>query len=401
MTRKIFISCGEFSGEQHALSLVKALKAKDQDIKIYAFASKLLKDEGVELIADYKDYSFSGFTEVFKNLAKVFAVKDLIIKKLLEIKPDIVILVDYGGFNLELAKSIHESFAAVQLARPRIIEFIAPQIWASRPWRINKIKSYVDKVLCTLPFEEKIYQAKNIPVKFVGNPVLASLQAKATKEELYRELDLKPKSPNEILIGVFPGSRKAEIKYIYPLMQEAALELTKQTDRNFRFLLAKAPNLDQDIFSKCSSRKIDQDLITILDPENIPNLNHKLLSAADGLWLCSGTVTLEAAFFETPYFLSYKSTYVNYCLYLLLRITSMAGLANIIAGKYMVKEFIQFNASPKNFVNETRAWLTSTGFSDYYYKIKNDLKEFNNSLTVEDSFGIAAKEILGAFKVEP
>lgn len=394
MVKTIFISCGELSGEQHALELVKAIKKRNADVKIYAFGSTLLQDEGVELIADYKNYSFSGLSEVIKNLGKIMKVKNLILKKLVEIQPEAVVLIDYGGFNLELAKNIHHRFSRKKINRPRILEFIAPQIWASRPWRINKIKKYIDKVLCTLPFEEKIYRAKNISVKFVGNPVLASLQAKTTKEELYQELNINTSPADEILIGLFPGSRISEIKYMYPLMQNAALELSKTSNRKLRFLLAKAPNLNKNIFTEFSSQKADTNLITILDPKNIPNLNHKVLSAADCLWLCSGTVTLEAAFYETPYFLSYKSTNINYFLYLMLRITSMAGLANIISGKYIVKEFLQYQANVGNFVNETKSWLTSTGFSDYYYKIKKDLNEFNKSLAAENTFELTAKQIL-------
>ncbi len=399
MAKKIFISCGELSGEQHAANLAEALKDLDSHTDIYAMGSKLLEKAGAKLLIDYRDYSFSGFTEVIQNLSQILKLKDSIIEKLLKIKPDVVILVDYAGFNLELAKGIHEKFAKAGIQRPRIIEFIAPQIWASRPWRINKIKKYIDKVLCTLPFEEKIYQGKNIPVQFVGNPVAASLRVKYDKASLYEELNINADYKNEILIGLFPGSRKSEIQYMYPLMQKAALELNERNPlRNFRFLIARAPNLNEKVFENFSlandSQEDINDLITIIDPESTSSLNHKLLSTADCLWLCSGTVTLEAALYEVPYFLAYKSTFINYIFYLIFRITKMAGLANIISGKYMVKEFLQYDASVDNFVNETENWLSGDGYSNYYYLIKENLHKLRKELQARDTFYLVAQEVL-------
>lgn len=391
MTKKIFISCGEFSGEQHAANLTKSLLKQNPNLEIYAFGSSLLAANGAKVIVDYKDYSFSGITEVIKNLSKIFEAQKLITEKLLEIKPDIVVLVDYGGFNLKLAKNIHQEFKRLNIPRPKIFEFIAPQIWASRPWRINKIKSSVDMVLCTLPFEEKLYQNAGIPVKYVGNPVAASIEANIDKSTIYRELGIRANPQEEILIGVFPGSRKSEIQYMYPMMQKAANKLmVLNPNKRFRFLLAKAPNLPYSVFENYDLKFNN---IELIDPKQISNLNHKLLSASDCLWLCSGTVTLEAALLGTPYFLAYRSNILNYILYLIFRITKMAGLANIISGKYLVKEFLQYDATIDNFVNETQSWLSSEGFSDYYHQIKNDLVEFKKSLLVEDTFDLVAEEI--------
>ncbi len=384
MPKTVFISCGELSGEIHASNLIKEIKLQNTDYHIKAFGSKLIKEQGIELVEDYKDYSFSGFSEILPNLGKILKLKSDLAKQILEFNPDLVLLVDYGGFHTQLAKELK-----AKKYQGKIIQFIAPQIWASRPWRINNIKRYFDKVFCTLPFEEEIYLKNKIPVSYVGNPVFASLTERKTKA------DLKI-SEDEILFGVFPGSRKPEIQYMLPIMLESAQILkAKYPQQNFRFLLAKAPNLDIEILNKYGFNK--QNDIELLKTD-YANPNHALLSAADCLWLCSGTVTLEAAFYGTPYFLSYRSSLLNYSLYLILRTIKKAGLANIISGKNLVKEFLQYDANVKNFVGESSNWLTQKGFSDYFNLQKQALNEFSQSFATFPSYKIVASEIAKELK---
>lgn len=385
MTKKIFISCGELSGEIHAANLIKELKLSSNNYEIKAFGSELIKNENIELLENYSSYSFSGLSEVAKNLDKIFELKKSLSQKILDFNPDLVLLVDYGGFHIELAKTLKEKGF-----EGKVFQFIAPQIWASRPWRINKLKKYLDKVLCTLEFEEKLYLDKNIPVKYVGNPVFSSLSQRTTKEELGLAAE-------DIIVGVFPGSRKAEVKTMLPIMLEAARKLKgKFPQKKLKFLLAKAPSLSKELFDELGFDK--QDDIEFFETKS-SNPNHALLSAADCLWLCSGTVTLEAAFYTTPYFLSYKSTWLNYSLYLMLRTIKKAGLANIIAGKDLVKEFIQADATVENFIEESSSWFESDGFSDYYYKIENDLKDFSQKFAQYPSYKLASAEIEKEFKI--
>lgn len=419
---KIFISCGELSGESHASRLVIELLKQDPTLDIKALGSDILKELGVKLIEDYRNYSFSGFTEVVQNLPQILGLKKRIVTALQEWQPDIVLLVDYGGFNLQLAKSIKQEFKNP----PQIIEYIAPQVWASRPWRIKQIAKCVDKVLCTLPFEEKLYQDAGINHTYVGNPVIGSLTRAIPKEDFlvqfkqvqYRKGLLAPGSrlsdagafagsqepgaKNSILIGLFPGSRKAEIKYMLPIMIEASNQLVKRhPELDFKFVLARAPNIKRSLLKKyglyskleiAKGKKPHQ--IEILDADDMLAANHKLLSAADALWLCSGTVTLEAALYTTPYFLAYKSTLVNYLFYLSFRTIKIAGLANIIAEKNICKEFLQYDANVTNFLAETEAWLGKEDFSDYYYKIKSDFSDLKDSLSNFNSAKLAADEVL-------
>jgi lipid-A-disaccharide synthase len=394
MKPKIFISCGELSGENHVIGLIRELNSSKKDLEIKAFASEQVAKEGIELLEDYQNYSFSGISEVISNIKTILDLQKRLLDKLRIYKPDLVLLVDYGGFNLELAKRIRQ---CPELKQTKIIEFIAPQIWASRPWRINKIKKNIDKVLCTLAFEEEIYQKENIAVRYVGNPVYNSLAPASTKEELYKEINLDSKlGHREVLIGIFPGSRKSEINEMLPRMLKAAKELSEEMPSiKFRFIVSQAKNIKKESFTKLGIDKYT-DLISILDA-SIQNSNHKLLSAADALWLCSGTVTLEAALYGTPYFLAYRSNFFNYLIYLIFRIGSMAGLANIIQGRYIVKEFLQYQANTKNFKFETKLWLrkdSPSAFTGYYYEIENNLKRLKNDLSKHNTYKLVSEEIL-------
>ena len=384
MPKKIFISCGELSGEMHARNLIKELK--NQDYKIKAFGSDLIAQEGIELVEDYRDYSFSGLTELVANLTTIFSLKDRIVKAIMDFNPDLVVFVDYGGFHHQVAKSLKQKGF-----KTKLMQFIAPQVWASRPWRIKNIKKYIDKVLCTLPFEEKLYQKNDIDVKYVGNPVFSSLSARSTKADLGLNED-------ELLFGVFPGSRKSEIQYMLPIMLESAKLLkAKLPNRKLRFLLAKAPSISVETLNKYGFDEQNDIELLEIDSENP---NHALLSAADCLWLCSGTVTLEAAFYGTPYFLSYKSNWINYRLYLILRTIKKAGLANIISGQDLVKEFIQDDAHVGNFVAESMSWLDQDGFSHYYEMMQEALNNFSQNFSQLPSYKLVCEEINKELKQE-
>ena len=382
-TPKVFISCGEFSGEAHASRVVDELKKINPEIQFYAFGSRALEGRGVKILFDYRKYSFSGLTEVVKNLSAILKLKQKISNSILELNPDLVLLVDYSGFNLELARTLKES----GFKKP-IYEYIAPQLWASRPWRIKKIKKNIDKVLCTLPFEQAIYQQAQIPYRYVGNPVAISLQAPASKQDFAKS--------DEILIGLFPGSRKSEIQYMLPLMLKSAQTLIlKHPEKKIKFIIAKAENLSQEIFYKFGYKQESE--IQIIDGSK--SNNHKLLSGADLLWLCSGTVTLEAALYGTPHFLAYKSNFINYICYLFFRTTTKAGLANIINQKDLVKEFLQYSATERNFIQETENFLSTNPleiFSAYYHQQKSLLNEFKKSLTGLNTAKLVAEEIIDA-----
>lgn len=405
---KIFISCGELSGELHASKLVAEIIKNYPDAKIYAFGSSILKELGVKIIEDYRNFSFSGISQVLLNLRKIFSIQKKLLRSIFTLAPDYVILIDYGAFNLSLAGALKSKYkklnqiSANKFKQPKIYQYIAPQVWASRPWRINQIKKNIDKVFCTLPFEEDLYVMHDVPVKYVGNPVLGSLAKPINKEEFYSALRLKA-SPDECLIGIYPGSRVSEVQALLPLYLETIAQLRgRNPQKNFRFIISRAVTIHEKYFTDLGFVRENGILqygdIRVLEPTEMLNANHKLMSAADALWLCSGTATLEAAFYTTPYFLAYKSNWFNYGLYLLFRTIDKAGLANIISARNMVREFLQYDANIENFVKETEAWFDQNGnYSDYYELIKSDLSGLRKSFAKYDSASLVAQEILGSF----
>lgn len=416
---KIFIICGELSGETHIAKVAYELYKINPKIEIRAMGSEILKELGAEVIVDYKNYNFSGLTEVVLNILKILQLKERIVKEIIRFEPDVLVLVDYAGFNLEIAKSIKEKYLKRKksknpLKEIKILEFIAPQLWASRPYRIEKIKKFIDKVLCTLPFEESIYLKSGIPVRYVGNPVMKSLSEALPKDKLLLELDKISRFSRsieasykkaEILIGIFPGSRIFEIKYLLPEYVKAIEELQRLSLKpnhpySYKFVLVRASTIRHGLLRKFGlSRKLEKELVQVISSKELPNANHKVLSGADILWLCSGTVTLEAALYGTPYFLTYKGNWINYQIYKALKIIDMAGLANIISGKYIVKEFLQKESNHKNFLKETLAFLdlnpnSENCFSDYYYKVMSNFTNLKEILSELDTSKIVAEEIM-------
>ncbi len=396
---KLFILTGELSGETHAARVLGELIKQDPKIKVKAMGSKYLEAFGAEIVVDYRDYTVSGFTEVLLNLGKIFKLKGLIEQEILNFKPDVLLLVDYAGFNLSIAETVR-----AKLPETKIIEYIAPQVWASRPWRINRIKKNVDKVLCTLPFEEALYKKSNIPVRFVGNPVACSMTPRIDKTNLASIINQNGKNFNlndSQLIGLFPGSRKSEIKEMLPVMLKAAKKLRKTSNSNFKFVLAQAPSIDTKLLLENGLEEaLEEGYVEILKSSLDETNNHKLLGASDILWLCSGTVTLEAAMYGTPYLLAYKGDWLSYQLYKFFKIIDMAGLANIIAGEYIVPEFLQHEATAENFIKQTLKWIkndtSKITYTEDYDSIKKKLLGIKEKLTEHDTPKLVAEEIFAA-----
>jgi|688.fasta_scaffold00848_45 lipid-A-disaccharide synthase len=394
----IFAICGEFSGESHLARVVSKLKEFSADIQITGMGSSLTEKAGMENFIDYKDYSFAGVVDVILNLTKIFKLKKIILEKIIALKPDIVLMVDYAGFNMQIAKGIRAAqLEDSSLQNIKLVQYIAPQLWASRPHRIKNIKKNIDLVLYTLPFEKEIYESVQQPATYVGNPVLESLieeSATECKAEIIDYLNLhedhKASENAEIevplhapqIIGIFPGSRGFEVSYTLPLFIETA-KILRFSYPHLKFIIARAPTISAEKLIRYGLKKDVGQFIKVIDSESILNANQKLLKAADYLWLCSGTVTLEAALYEKPYFLTYKANPINFTLYKILRIIDMAGLANIIAGKFIIKEFLQKDARTENFLEETLMTLENDKYRDDLIKefkiVKEKLGDYKSS----------------------
>ncbi len=369
--RKIFIVTGEASGDMHAASLLSELYKiipKDQLI-VKAIGGSYLQSAGADIFFNSKYLGSMGLTEVISKLSLYLNLERELLFQLSTFRPDVLVLVDFPGFNLRVAKKVKEL-----LPETKIVYYMPPQVWAWNQSRTKILAKYCDLVLCGLPFEEEFHRKRGVNAIYAGSPILHELE-KFDREKIRNEFGIKN---GEMLIGLFPGSRKSEIHFMLPVLLEAS-KLLEKTFPNIKFLIAKAQTVD-----------FGAGNIKILPAGN----NHKLLCASDILWLTSGTVTLEAALYETPMILGYRGNYINYLLYLLLKRINMIGLPNIIYGEKIVPELLQNDATPENYFQTTKVWLQNPPSLE---KVKDLLKKVKEKITDKNASQEAALKIKNEF----
>ncbi len=322
MAKKVFIITGEYSGESHATGVVREILKLDPEIQIEGVGGKLLESAGVKLFCDHSKMGKAGISP--KIIMEHFSLGKKIVNYLKnEYKPDIVLLVDYGAFNLAISKHLKS-------AGFKVFYFIPPQVWASRKWRLKTIKKNIDKVFTIFPFESEMYEKEGINSVFVGHPLVKEMPEKANKEEFFSKygLDL-----NKKLISVFPGSRVFEIKFLLDVFV-GAVKILEKKNPNVQFVFSHAPNLKDDVF-----------LNKLADYKVIKGDNRALLSVSDALILASGTVALEASLYKIPMVIAYKAPFLFYLIYLIVRSIKKACLVNIITNKDVVEEFLMYDAT--------------------------------------------------------
>lgn len=325
--KQILIICGEPSGELHAAALVAAIKKTNPEIKILGIGSSLLAQAGASIFYDTKDLSVMGLFDVLKKLPRFFGLKKLVLEKISSEKFDAVILVDFSGFNLRLAKAIDK--------RVPVIYYVSPQVWASREGRIKTIKKYIKKMIVLFEFEKEFYKKHGINADCVGHPLLDIVRPSIGKEELLAKLNL---SPEKTIIALLPGSRKQEINKVLPVMLKAGLIINKMIDA--RFVIAKSPQVDWKAYDRLIG-KFD------LEVKILEGKTYDALNIADFALVCSGTATLETAIMQKPFLIIYKMGLLNYLLYKPQVKIPYIGIVNIVAARKIIPEFIQFGASPR------------------------------------------------------
>lgn len=363
--KKLFIITGEHSGDLHAACVVQELKKISSELEIEAIGGENLKNEGIKLFSDHSKMSAVGLSP------KIVYEHFMLGKKLIDYlkndyKPDAVLLIDYGVFNLKIAKYLKGTGI-------KTFYYIPPQVWASRKGRINKIKKYVNKVFCIFPFEKQMYEQYGIDCDFVGHPLIKQLPERANREDFFNRHGL---DVNKKLVSVFPGSRIFELKFLMDLFIKAAKKL-KNNHPDLQFCISHAPNLSDDIFDK---------YLKETEFKVIKGENQALLSVSDSLILASGTVALEAALYNTPMIIAYKGPVLFYLIYLLVRCIDKASLPNIITGKDIVPEYLQFNARSNNIVYNIEKILYDEGYRQNMISSLAEVK-----VTMTDKY--SAKEV--------
>ncbi len=326
--KKIFIVCGEPSGDLLAGNLIQAINKMDPAIKIFGVGGPHLAKTKAEVFYNIKNLAVMGLFDVLKKLPKFFKLKKIILEKINLEKPDCLILVDFSGFNLRLAKTINK--------RIPTIYYVSPQIWASRENRIECIRKFVSKMVVLFKFEEEFYKQRQIQAQYAGHPLIDIVKPTMPKQELINNFRF---SSDKKTVALLPGSRKQEIKLILPLMLKAA-QLIKEKIPETQFVIAKSPPLDDQIYAQARKG-------LNLDLKIVNGRTYDCLEIADASLVCSGTATLEAAIIGRPFVIVYKMNLLNYLLYAPQVKVPYIGIVNIISGKKIVPEFIQFQAKPE------------------------------------------------------
>jgi len=370
--KKIFIVCGEPSGDLLAGDLVQAIKKLEPAIKFTGVGGENLEKSGAEIFCNIKKLSVMGFFDVLKKLPKFFKLKQLILEKINLDKPEAIIFVDFSGFNLRLAKAINK--------RIPTIYYVSPQVWASREKRVNCIRDFISKMIVLFKFEEEFYKQHGIKAHYVGHPLINLVRPTLNKQEMLDNLQI---NSSQKVIALLPGSRKQEIRMLLPLMLKTAQFINKKIP-NTQFIIAKAPNLDAQIYQKeCKKFTLN---LNIVDGKTYDCLN-----IADFCLVCSGTATLETAIMQKPFVIVYKMNLLNYLLYRPQVKIPYIGMVNIVAGKKIVPEFIQFNARPEMIA---RAALDFLQKPEQTKQMLKDLAYVKSSLGEPGAAERAAKLIL-------
>ena len=357
--RNIMIVAGEASGDLHGANLVKEIHRIDSSIRFYGIGGKKLEEAGVELIASSSDTAVVGLTEVASKLRFILKVMGLLKKSLREDKPDLLILIDYPDFNLFLARTARKNGI-------RVFYYISPQVWAWRKRRIKQIEKVVDRMAVILPFEAQVYDKSNLDVSFVGHPLLDAVKKKYSRKEALKKFGLEE---GFITIGILPGSRESEAKELLPEMLKAA-EILKHKFASIQFVLPLADTLNIDFVLRITGQ-YPVEVIVIRDDI------YDVISISDIVMVASGTATLETALLETPMVIIYKVSTLSYYIGKMLINVNNIGLVNIIAGKTIVPEFIQDEATAANMAEKISDILANSSKMD---KIKQELSRVRGNL---------------------
>lgn len=366
--KRILISAGELSGDMHAATLVQAVKKLSPAIEFYGMGANLMQKAGVDIIVNAGTLSIIGGLEIITKFVKIFQAFRIMKQAICRDLPDLIILVDYPGFNLRLAKIAKKTGI-------KVLYFISPKIWAWHQSRIKIIQECVDKMAVIFPFEVDFYQKHQVDVSFVGNPTLEHLPKDLATIKARQLLNL---NSNAITVGLFPGSRLGEIKRLLPIMLKTA-KILHDHEPNIRFLLARASSItSSDLEPYLHVSNITIQVVT----EN----NYATMHACNAIIAASGTTTLEIALVATPLVVIYKMSWLEYQLAKRLIKIPYVSLVNILAQKPIVQELLQCAATPEKIAAEIEKILHN---SSYRNEMISNLKNIKNLLEEREPENLA------------
>lgn len=373
----VMLLAGEASGDAHGAEVVRAMQQINPDVYFSGMGSNELKRAGVDIFYDSSAIAVVGIVEIIKHWGDIKQAMELVRNKLETTRPDLLVLIDYPEFNLKMAR--HARSLGI-----KVLFYISPQVWAWRPKRIHKIGQVIDHMAVLFKFETEFYQRANIPVTFVGHPLVDKVKP---SPQAASQRSLLGVADRQKLIGLFPGSRNSEINRLLPTMLETAV-LMQQQDPDLAFVLPVAAALDYDtIQTQC--RKTGLDIRLTRD-----NL-YDVISSCDAIVSCSGTVTLEIALLGIPLCIIYKMTWLSYQIMSRLITIPHIGLANIVANRHVVKELLQDEASAKNISTELFRLLND---APYRQQVISGLQDVKANLGMGEGSRHMAELILAVLK---
>lgn len=343
--RRVMIVTGEASGDLHGAKLIEAAGRIDPGLEFFGVGGPGMAEAGCEILIRGEELAVMGLVEVLGHLPTIWrAFRRL--KKILRgpQRPDALVLIDFAEFNLLLA-------AQAKKAGVPVLYYVSPQVWAWRRGRVRRIASVVDRLAAIFPFEPELYEGQDIQVEYVGHPLLDEFAVTGGRETFLRGIGIDDAQP---VIGLFPGSRKNELKYIFDTIMQSAVHLRKRFP-GARFLLPVAS----------SFRK--EDMQAMVEPYGLPLTLvegdiYNVINACDAVISVSGTVTLQVALVGTPMAIVYRMAPLSYAIGRRLIRVPFIGLANIVAGRKVVREFIQEQATPDAIADEIEAILTDRDY---------------------------------------
>ena len=375
--KKILIIAGEASGDLHGANLAQELKKRDDSLEFYGVGSKRLREAGVRLLADASEISVVGATEVLKHISPIYRVYSTLKRFLRDERPTLVILIDFPDFNIRIGK------AARKLGIP-VVYYISPQVWAWRKGRIKTIASLVRSMIVIFPFEVDLYRKAGVDVHFVGHPLTDVVQSRYNQAEAKRQFGL---DPSKRTIALLPGSRIREIESLLPGMLEAASLLMARFP-DLQFILPVAPTLTREYIRSFVSRSPVP--IMVADGRV-----YDALRASTAALVASGTATLETGLMAVPMVIIYRISGLSYLIGKLIVRVDHVGLVNIVAGKRVVPELIQDDATPAKMAEALAAFLTDR---DYYTKVQEELAGIRSQLGDTGANARAASAVLDIMK---
>jgi lipid-A-disaccharide synthase len=335
---RYYLVAGERSGDLHGSNLIKAIKLNDPLAEFKGFGGDKMVEAGMSLTVNYSELAFMGFVEVLTNLRKISNFIERCKKDILSFKPDVIILIDYAGFNRRIAR-----FGKINSIK--VYFYISPKVWAWRQRRALQLKANVDRMFVILPFEKSFYKKFDWDVDYVGNPVLDAIKVHKPDLDFKNRYSFDPSKP---VIALLPGSRKQELERMIPLMAGVA-----QRFSNCQFAVAAVSNLDKSHYESLSR---------LSNVKFIYEDTYNLLLNAQAAIVTSGTATLETALFKVPQVVVYQANAVTYAIVKMVIKISFISLVNLIADKEVVKELIQDKANVNDVANELEQLVNNKAY---------------------------------------